>query len=82
MGYGYPGAELPVLKGADETLKSCKFIYIEVSRGNFYEEGTQWNELKNFLIDKGFKIYGNRLIIILIFYLKSKLINFNFKFLV
>ena len=49
------GAELPVLKGADETLKSCKFIYIEVSRGNFYEEGTQWNELKNFLINNGFK---------------------------
>ena len=47
--------ELPVLKGAVETLKSCKFIYIEVSRGNFYEKGTQWNELKNFLIDKGFK---------------------------
>ena len=48
------GAELPVLKGAVESLKTCKFIYVEVSKGNFYEEGTQWNELKNFLINNGF----------------------------
>lgn len=49
------GSELPVLKGAEESLKSCNFIYVEVSKGNFYEEGTQWNEIKTFLMERGFK---------------------------
>ncbi len=43
------GAELPVLKGAKKSLQNCKFIYVEVSDGNYYEKGTQWIDLKNFL---------------------------------
>ena len=40
------GAELPVLKGADETLKSCKFIYIEVSKEIFMKREHNGMSLK------------------------------------
>ena len=43
------GAELPVLKGAKKSLESCNFIYVEVSHGDYYKNGTQWTDLKNFL---------------------------------
>ena len=43
------GAELPVLKGAKKSLESCNFIYVEVSNGDYYKNGTQWTDLKNFL---------------------------------
>ena len=49
------GAELPVLKGAQKSLESCNFIYVEVSSGDFYKNGTQWSELKNFLKKKNFE---------------------------
>tara|TARA_B100001063_G_scaffold72504_1_gene66769 strand:+ start:1720 stop:2424 length:705 start_codon:yes stop_codon:yes gene_type:complete len=49
------GAELPVLKGAKKSLQDCKFIFVEVSDGDFYKKGTQWVELKNFLKTQEFE---------------------------
>ena len=43
------GAELPVLKGAENSLQSCNFIFVEVSKGDYYKDGTQWSELKRFM---------------------------------
>ena len=51
------GAELNALMGAKKSLKSCKSINIEISMENYYETGsTQWNDLKKFLLKKGFKL--------------------------
>ena len=50
------GAELQFLKGAKNALKSCKSINIEISKKNFYEQGsTIWPELLEFLRNEGFK---------------------------
>ena len=48
------GAELLALKGADEMIKSCKFMYIEISKENIYKNGANWNELNEFLKKKNF----------------------------
>ena len=51
------GAELNALMGAKKSLKSCKSINVEISMENYYESGsTKWNDLKKFLIKKGFKL--------------------------
>ena len=43
------GAELDVLKGSKQNLKFCNSLYIEVSKGDVYNKGSQWTEVKNFL---------------------------------
>jgi FkbM family methyltransferase len=43
------GAELLVLKGAVETLKSIDAIYAEVSEEPLYEGGCTWREIDSFL---------------------------------
>ena len=49
------GAELDVLKGSTNFLKVCKSIYIEVSTENFYQYGSKWNDIKEFLNQNNFK---------------------------
>lgn len=49
------GAELLVLNGAENSLKKCKSIFIEVSQGEVYKDGAQWKEIKSFLNKKNFK---------------------------
>tara|TARA_Y100000590_G_C15488362_1_gene926714 strand:+ start:217 stop:942 length:726 start_codon:yes stop_codon:yes gene_type:complete len=48
------GAELLALKGAEESLKDCKSLMIEVSKKRFYSGGVLWNEIKEWLSKKGF----------------------------
>ena len=43
------GSELPVLKGAQHSLKKCNYIYVEISKGEYYKDATQWHELNSFL---------------------------------
>ena len=50
------GAELEVLKGAKNSLKSCKSITVEVSTENFYKEGSSYNSIKEFLSTKNFMV--------------------------
>jgi len=50
------GAELSVLKGAEESLKNCNYIYVEISKGDYYKNGTQWQELNSFM--KKFNFYN------------------------
>jgi len=45
------GAELDVLKGSKQNLKFCNSLYIEVSKGDVYDKGSQWIEVKKFLQD-------------------------------
>jgi hypothetical protein len=48
------GAELLVLKGAIEMLKSIHAIYTEVSEEPLYEHGCTWHEIDSFLRPFGF----------------------------
>ena len=48
------GGELVALKGAEESLKSCKSIYTEISKLKFYEGGVLWNELSAWLKERNF----------------------------
>ena len=48
------GAELLVLEGAGELLKGCSSIFIEVSSRNVYENGVQWDAIKEFLNSHNF----------------------------
>jgi FkbM family methyltransferase len=48
------GAELLALKGAENSLKFCKTILIEVSKVDIYDNGVLWLELKNWLIQRRF----------------------------
>jgi FkbM family methyltransferase len=50
------GAELLVLKGAVETLKSIDAIYAEVSEEPLYEGGCTWREIDSFLAPFDFSI--------------------------
>lgn len=49
------GAELLVLMGADQLIKNCKTLVIEISRGDFYKNGSKFDDLLMFLNQKGFK---------------------------
>jgi FkbM family methyltransferase len=49
------GAELLVLKGAGELIQNCKSLLIEVSRGDFYKNGSKFEDIFEFLREKGFK---------------------------
>jgi FkbM family methyltransferase len=48
------GNELNVLKGSGSLLDQCHSIYTEVSTREVYKGGVLFQELKNFLSDKGF----------------------------
>ena len=48
------GAELLALKGAENSIKFCNSIYIEVSTINIYQGGVKWEEIKSWLNDKNF----------------------------
>ena len=48
------GAELSALKGADKSLKKCKYVYVEISDGDFYKGAVQWNELHEYLKNLNF----------------------------
>jgi FkbM family methyltransferase len=48
------GSELLALKGAEESLKFCKSIYIEISKLNYYEGGVLWDDLSSWLKKKGY----------------------------
>lgn len=48
------GAELLALRGAQESLKKCNSLYIEVSKGEVYQKGVQWDEIKYFLEKNNF----------------------------
>ena len=50
------GAELEVLKGAINSLKFCDSITVEVSTENFYEKGSKYDDVKEFLNDINFKV--------------------------
>ena len=52
------GAELLALKGAENVLKSCKSISIEVSKVDIYEGGVMWDELSKWLKERNF--YPNK----------------------
>lgn len=49
------GAELHVLKGAGKLFQNCKSLLIEVSRGDFYKNGSKFEEILEFLTQEGFK---------------------------
>jgi len=69
------GAELSALKGAQNSLKNCNFVYVEVSKGEYYKNATQWKELSEYLKKFDFENLWEPEIIIRMFYLKKK--NFN-----
>ena len=48
------GAELEVLKGSNKMLDVCKTIFVEVSTEKFYQNGSNWTEIKKFLNTKNF----------------------------
>ena len=48
------GAELLALKGAENSLKFCDTLLIEISKVDIYENGVLWPELKNWLIERNF----------------------------
>jgi FkbM family methyltransferase len=48
------GSELNVLKGSGTLLDQCLSIYVEVSTREVYKGGVLFQELKEFLTDKGF----------------------------
>jgi len=49
------GSELQALMGSKKSIKFCKSISVEISKNDFYEKGsTKWENLKKFLILKGF----------------------------
>ena len=43
------GCEILLLDGAKNSLSSCKSIFIEVSQGEVYKNGAQWNEVEKLL---------------------------------
>ena len=48
------GAELLALKGAENSLKFCDSLLIEVSKVDIYENGVLWPELKDWLMKRNF----------------------------
>ena len=48
------GSELLVFKGAEEALKSCNSISVEVSKVKYYDGGVLWDELVSWLGEKDF----------------------------
>lgn len=50
------GAELSVLKGADELLKQVRYVFTEVSHGGLYENDVSHKELTEYLEARGFSL--------------------------
>jgi FkbM family methyltransferase len=50
------GFELSVLKGAIETLKNCKFVYVECSEMELYVGQALYRDVATFLEQHGFKL--------------------------
>lgn len=48
------GAELMVLNGAKETIKSIKSIWLEVSRISLYKDQPLYDDIKRFMFDNGY----------------------------
>lgn len=48
------GAELLALRGSEKSLEFCKSIVVEINQKNIYSGGVLWDELKNWLLTKGF----------------------------
>jgi FkbM family methyltransferase len=51
------GAELICLIGANQSIRNCKSIHIEISKKNYYDGGANWLEIKKFLNQKGFQVF-------------------------
>ncbi len=51
------GSEFLFFKGASESLKLCKSIYVEISEGEVYKGGAQLKEIQDFLEKKNFKMF-------------------------
>lgn len=50
------GAELSVLKGADEFIKQVRYVFAEVSHGGLYENDVNHKELTEYLESRGFSL--------------------------
>jgi len=50
------GSELLALKGAENSIKFCKSISIEISKKEYYSGGANWIDIKKFLENKKFKL--------------------------
>lgn len=50
------GAELSVLKGAEELLKQVRYVFTEVSLGGLYENDVSHKELTEYLDSRGFSL--------------------------
>tara|TARA_B100000965_G_scaffold379153_1_gene374648 strand:+ start:952 stop:1680 length:729 start_codon:yes stop_codon:yes gene_type:complete len=48
------GSELLVFKGAEDALKSCNSISVEVSKVKYYDGGVLWDELVSWLGERNF----------------------------
>lgn len=53
------GAEQLVLEGSKKNIKFCKSLFIEVSEGDIYKNGSQWDDVKKFLSQQGLKPIKN-----------------------
>lgn len=51
------GFEIEMLKGAEETLRNCSFLFLEVSWIQIYEGGPAAGEVFGYLAARGFHIY-------------------------
>lgn len=52
------GFELSVLRGAVETLKKCRYVYVECSEVELYEGQALRSDVSQFLRDNGFVEHG------------------------
>jgi hypothetical protein len=43
------GAELEVIKGVGTLLKFCRYLQVEISQEKFYEDGAEFQEVRDFL---------------------------------
>lgn len=50
------GAELEVLRGAEQVLARCQFVVVEASVAERFHAGTRLHELTGFLADRGFAL--------------------------
>ena len=50
------GAELSVLKGAEQFLKQVRYVFAEVSHGGLYENDVNHRELTEYLESRGFSL--------------------------
>lgn len=48
------GAELKALRGAKESLRNVRAVFVEVSTVEVYEGGALWADIENFLTGEGF----------------------------